>query len=77
MSTSVPTLGCPIREELVAQFTRVYRDYNERLATLLEWMPLAEATEGTRKLFDAAVHARQQISVHDWEHGCTARVEEE
>jgi hypothetical protein len=73
MIEGVTALGCPIREQLVANFTRLYTHYCVTLTELLHNMTLAEASTETRIIFDTCVSARKQLSAHEIEHGCADR----
>jgi hypothetical protein len=73
MTEGVTGLGCPIRQQLVANFTRLYSHYTVTLTELLHNMTLAEASNETRIVFDTCVSARKQLSTHEIEHGCADR----
>jgi hypothetical protein len=72
MST-VPTQGCPVREQLLARFTRLFGHYNTTLVKLLDKMTVEEAINETKALFDACTEARKDLSQHERDHGCAVR----
>jgi hypothetical protein len=70
MSASVAASGCPIREHLVASFSRLLEDYHRILVALLDMMSEPEARKEVQFGWDSCMEARNRLAEHEREHGC-------
>jgi hypothetical protein len=59
---------CPTRERLADDYRRVSCQYQKTLAAVIDTMTVEQAREQTKKLFDACVHAREALRVHELSH---------